>query len=71
MGSAAEVEVGGLYMNALELSPTRTTLEELNHPQPATNPIKDRQQYIRWYHEQNNQRKTKQCNGQEILLVTR
>ena len=39
MGSAAKAEVGGLYMNALELSPMRTTLEELDHPQPA-NPLK-------------------------------
>ena len=36
MGSAVEAEVSGLYMNALELSPTRTTLEELDHPQSAT-----------------------------------
>ena len=36
MGSAAETEVGGLYMNALELSPMRTTLEQLDHPQPPT-----------------------------------
>ena len=36
MGLAAEVEVGGLYMNVLELSPMRTTLEELNHPQSPT-----------------------------------
>ena len=39
MGSAAEAEVGGLYMNALELSPMRTTLEELGHLQPPT-PLK-------------------------------
>ena len=39
MGSAVEAEVGGLYMNALELSPMRTTLEELDHPQPPT-PLK-------------------------------
>ena len=39
MGSAAAAEVGGLYMNALELSPMRTTLEKLGHPQPAT-PLK-------------------------------
>ena len=36
MGSTSEAEVGGLYMNALELSPIRTTLKELDHPQPAT-----------------------------------
>ena len=39
MGSAAEAEVAGLYMNAQELSPMRTTLEELDHPQPPT-PLK-------------------------------
>ena len=36
MGSAAEAEVGGLYLNALETSPMRTTLEELHHSQLAT-----------------------------------
>ena len=37
MGSAVETEVGGLYMNALELSPRmRTTLEELDYPQLGT-----------------------------------
>ena len=36
MGSAAEAEVGGLYMNALKVSPMRTTLEELDHPLPHT-----------------------------------
>ena len=39
IGSAAEVEVGGLYMNTQELSPMITTLEELYHPQPPT-PLK-------------------------------
>ena len=39
MGSAAEAEVRGLYMNALELSPMRTTLEELGYLQPPT-PLK-------------------------------
>ena len=34
MGSIAKAKVGGLYMNALELSPMRTTLKELDHPQP-------------------------------------
>ena len=34
MGSAAEAEVGELYMNKLELSPMETTSEELYHPQP-------------------------------------
>ena len=36
MGLAAEAKVGGLYINALELSPMRTKLKELDHPQPPT-----------------------------------
>jgi hypothetical protein len=36
MQSAAEAECGGLYMNAKEAVPMRITLEELDHPQPAT-----------------------------------
>jgi hypothetical protein len=36
MQSAAEAEYGGLYMNAKEAVPMRITLEELDHPQPAT-----------------------------------
>jgi hypothetical protein len=41
MQSAAEAECGGLYMNAKEAVPMRITLEELNHPQPATPIITD------------------------------
>jgi hypothetical protein len=36
MQSAAEAECGGLYMNAKEAVPMGITLEESNHPQPAT-----------------------------------
>ena len=36
MASAAEVEIGALYINAQELAPLRVTCEELGHPQPAT-----------------------------------
>jgi hypothetical protein len=36
MGSAAEAEVGALYIVAQEIVPMRMTLEELGHPQPAT-----------------------------------
>ena len=39
MASAAEAEVGALYMNAQLALPMRITLEELGHPQPPT-PIK-------------------------------
>jgi hypothetical protein len=36
MASAAEVEVGGLFVNGQDAVPLQTTLEELNHPQPPT-----------------------------------
>jgi hypothetical protein len=36
MSSAAEAEVGGLYINARDVVVLRTTLEELGHPQPPT-----------------------------------
>jgi hypothetical protein len=39
IGSAAEAEVGALYIVAQEIVPMRMTLEELGHPQPAT-PLK-------------------------------
>ena len=35
MSSAAEAEIGELYMNARQLLPLRVTCEELGHPQPA------------------------------------
>ena len=36
MSSAAEAELGGLYINAREAVPMRKTLEELGHKQPRT-----------------------------------
>jgi hypothetical protein len=39
MASAAEAEVGGLFVNGQDAVPIRTTLKELDHPQPPT-PIK-------------------------------
>ena len=36
MSSAAEAEIGAMYINAREAVPTRKTLEELGHPQPKT-----------------------------------
>ena len=36
MSSAAEAEVGALYINTREAVPARTTLEELGHKQPPT-----------------------------------
>ena len=36
MSSAAEAEIGALYMNARQLLPPRVTCKELGHPQLAT-----------------------------------
>ena len=36
MGSAAESEIVAAYINGWEAIPIRTTLQELNHPQPST-----------------------------------
>jgi hypothetical protein len=36
MSSAAEAEIGALYLNAKEATVIRTTLAEMGHPQPAT-----------------------------------
>jgi len=36
MSSAAEAELGALYINAREAVPMRITLEEMGHPQPPT-----------------------------------
>ena len=36
MSSAAEAELGGLFINAKTAVPVRRTLKELGHPQPPT-----------------------------------
>ena len=36
MSSAAEAEIGAMYINARKAVPTRRTLEEMGHPQPNT-----------------------------------
>lgn len=36
MASAAEAEIGALFVNAKQATVMRTTLEEMGHPQPAT-----------------------------------
>ena len=36
MSSAAEAEIGAMFINAREAVPTRKTLEEMGHPQPKT-----------------------------------
>lgn len=39
MASAAEAEVGGLFVNGQDGAFLRTTLEEMGHPQPSPTPI--------------------------------
>jgi hypothetical protein len=36
MSSAAESEIGGIFVNCKEGTVIRTTLDEMDHPQPAT-----------------------------------
>ena len=36
MTSAAEAEIGAMFINVQEAVPTRKTLEEMGHPQPRT-----------------------------------
>jgi hypothetical protein len=36
MSSAAEAEIGSVFLNAKEATLLRTTLEEMGHPQPPT-----------------------------------
>ena len=39
MSSAAEAELGGLYINAREAIPMRQVLNEMGHEQPPTTPL--------------------------------
>jgi hypothetical protein len=41
LASAAECELGGLFINGQEAVPERTTLDELGHPQDATPMVTD------------------------------
>ena len=41
LSSAAEAEFGALFHNTKEVTPLRTTLEELGHPQPPTPTLVD------------------------------
>ena len=70
MRSAAETEVSGLYMQLLEALLMRTTLEELDHPQPATPMRRDNSTADGIIDKAINQRQIKK-NGQEILMVTK
>ena len=70
MGSAAEAKVGGLYMNAVELSLMRTISEKLDHSQPPT-PIQTDDSTADGIMIKTIKQKTKQSNGQTILLATR
>ena len=41
VSSAAEAEIAGIFINAKEAVPIRQALIEMDHPQPATDTIKD------------------------------
>ena len=71
VGSVAKVEVGGLYMNALELSPMRTTLEELDHSHPPTLLKTDNSTADGIMKKTIIKQRQRQSNGQDILLATR
>ena len=36
MASATEAELGTIFVNGQDVVPIRTTLHEMNHPQPPT-----------------------------------
>jgi hypothetical protein len=48
MSSAAEAEIGAVFVNAKEGTVLRTTLEELGHPQPLT-PLQTDNTTATWY----------------------
>jgi hypothetical protein len=39
MSSASEAELAALYYGCKQAAPTRVTLEEMGHPQPAPTPV--------------------------------
>jgi hypothetical protein len=62
MSSAAEAEIGAVFINAKEGAVLKTTLEEVGHKQPPTPMETDRVQ--QWH----NQTKTNKIHGHALLL---
>jgi hypothetical protein len=70
MASAAEAEVGGLFVNGQDAVQIRTTLKELNHPQPPS-PIRNGQLNRFRHHKQHPQVTQIPLNGHALLLDSR
>jgi hypothetical protein len=70
MSSAAEAEIGAVFLNAKEGAVLRTTLEELGNPQPppTNGNIKYHCHRIQQWH---NKTKTHKSNGYAFLLDKR
>ena len=62
MVSAAEAEIGAAYINGWEAIPIRTTLQELNHPQPPTKMQVDNTTAIGFATDTIKQKRTKAIN---------
>jgi hypothetical protein len=67
--SAAEAEIGAVFINAKEGAVLLTTLEEVGHPQPPT-PMKKKNHSHR-IHQWHNKTKTHKSNGYAFLLDKR
>jgi hypothetical protein len=70
MSSAAEAELGALYINAREAVPCRTLLHEMGHPQPPT-PIQNsnQQQHRTWHCHQQYPAPPNQSHGHAFLVA--
>jgi hypothetical protein len=66
MSSAAEAEIGAVFINVKEGAVLRTTLEELGHPQPprTNGDIKYHRHRLQQWH---NLKKTHKSNGYAFL----
>jgi hypothetical protein len=64
MLSAAEAEIGSVFLNAKEATILRTTLEEMGHPQPHTLLQTDNTMATGY----SNDTKTHTCHGHALLL---
>jgi hypothetical protein len=71
MSSAAEAELGALFINAKLAIPIRHTLEELGHPQGRTPMQTDNSTAHGIVNNKIQPKATKESNGYEILLAKR
>jgi hypothetical protein len=71
MSSAAEAEIGAVFINAKEGAVLRTTLEELGYRHPPPHTIGNRQYHRHRLHQWHNKTKTHKSNGYTFLLDKR